>query len=59
MTRKDYVLIARTFNMCRPMEREVEAMRQWRTDVGSIAGALQDDNARFDRERFIAACEEK
>ena len=54
MTRKDYVMIAEVFanfaNVC-DLEETIGA------DIArNLADALQADNARFDRARFLTAC---
>ena len=53
MTRKDYVLIAAALKASR--DRWVFA-QTWLDAVHSVANALMEDNARFDRERFLIAC---
>lgn len=56
MTRKDYVLIAQAFkaasmpNACQETKASLYELAQ------RLAGILALDNARFDRERFLAAC---
>lgn len=57
MTRKDYQLIAAALYRARPTEASgaLEVL-QWVSDSLSIADALQADNPRFDRRRFLAAC---
>jgi len=56
MTKKDYELIAAAIKDNReydPMECYAEAL----DDVArSLATALQRDNPRFDRDRFLKAC---
>ena len=54
MTRKDYVMIAEVFanfaNVC-DLEETIGA------DIArNLADALQADNPRFDRHRFLVAC---
>jgi hypothetical protein len=69
MTRKDYVLIAEALRNdaahLQPMNEsdynkmldwEQGAFDQWNTTVLAIAASLQQDNPRFDRARFLAAC---
>lgn len=60
MTRKDYVLIAAALR-----EARLHALRNEAPDGGvfwlaaaadEIAYALERDNPRFNRERFLAAC---
>jgi hypothetical protein len=57
MTRKDYVLIADTlanlmkdFNNCGDDSVSLSLVAE------ELADALQTDNARFDRARFLTAC---
>ena len=61
MTRKDYILIAKTMLGIRDQIQVVEdpadsAYLWWRVTVNALADALQTDNERFDRDRFKAAC---
>ena len=66
MTRKDYILIAKAMNRARPQsaakddkdrsEKEEAEVLQWVWDCLELADALQEENPRFDRDRFIAAC---
>jgi hypothetical protein len=54
MTRKDYELIAKVF-------AEVDTCSDGAAEVveelaHALANALADDNPRFDRARFLAAC---
>lgn len=52
MTKKDYIKIAAALAYTRTVDhREV-----WGVIVNEIADILAADNARFDRERFYAAC---
>ena len=61
MTRKDYILIARTLqesNACAQQAAfstytPAAALRQY---ANAIATALASDNPSFDRERFLKAC---
>ena len=48
MTRKDYVLIARTIKGLGPINAYAIAMR--------FAETLERENPRFDAGRFLAAC---
>ena len=54
MTRKDYILIAEAIEAIRadfgdnPVALDVVA--------GELASALQADNSRFDKARFLTAC---
>lgn len=64
MTRKDYVVIARAVsNATREFGEEGVgdggAFDGIDTVVDFLASALKQDNPRFDRERFIAACHAK
>lgn len=58
MTKKDYELIANEINKDfytwrRPSIIEKEGMF---AIINAVANALEKDNPRFDRERFIEAC---
>lgn len=65
MTRKDYVSVARAIKTVReashascPDEKEHNAKTSAITELEiALAQVFKDDNARFDRERFIKACE--
>lgn len=58
MSRKDYQALAAALAAQRPADHWCPNKReQWRLDVKAIADALASDNARFDRERFMGACE--
>lgn len=56
MTRKDYVVIAKAFSVTRPATA-TESHYQWLCDLHTIADVLATDNPRFDRERFVSACQ--
>ena len=51
MTRKDYVLIAEVIATSWHTSTDTK-----RTIALNMADALQNDNPRFDRERFLVAC---
>lgn len=54
MTRKDYVMIAEVFAQFGQM---IELEETIGADIArNLADALQADNARFDRARFLTAC---
>lgn len=50
MTRKDYVAIAKVFQV---QFKSVDVLRC----INDISDMLAKDNARFDRERFLKACQ--
>lgn len=62
MTRKDYVLIAAAISdsKCMYAGQSPEYARgvrtQFQVTAQKIAAALQSDNPRFDRARFLKAC---
>jgi hypothetical protein len=72
MTKKDYILAARTFDEIRPCNKAVltgdahlDAMKgaayfaslgTWTACVEAMADVFAQDNDRFDRDFFIAAC---
>lgn len=57
MTRKDYELLASALRSTKPDEKQnVKFSLQWSGDVAAIANALEADNPRFNRARFLAAC---
>lgn len=51
MTKKDYELIARVIQ-----ENEGDDLRSHNYLVGSLAYAFEQDNPRFDRNKFLQAC---
>ena len=58
MTRKDYILLAVAIRESRiydPTEATAPAQREF--TARCIAAALARDNPRFDRDRFMKACE--
>ena len=62
MTRKDYELIAKALRngfMAQPpspMGSEVDIYFNYRLIVGSMANALERNNPRFNRDKFMEAC---
>jgi hypothetical protein len=56
MTRQDYILLAKTLKDTKA-EHCSDAMSQWEADAQHIADALQSDNPRFNKEKFLAACQ--
>ena len=59
MTRKDYVMIAEVIAKLRVQQRDAGAFANNPSlkDVAEeLAHALQEDNPRFDRARFLDAC---
>lgn len=64
MTRKDYELIARAFTLARPIappRNSILRAAHYTLDevARHLADGLASDNPRFDRGRFLAACEVK
>ena len=62
MTRKDYVLIAAALaaaarNVTAAGMTDHTAHTVWQECAATVADALAQDNPRFDRERFLTACE--
>jgi hypothetical protein len=57
MTRKHYVMLAHVLHSAKPTMDDPAAFSQWEKDCGTLAYALSQDNPRFDRERFVTACE--
>jgi hypothetical protein len=59
MTRKDYELIAYAIKLSERtggVHVQTPEWVQWHDTADCIADALQGDNPRFDRARFLAAC---
>ena len=59
MTRKDYVALAEALQRVQPITSSSFARPRstWYRCVDSIADVLETDNPRFDRERFVKACQ--
>ena len=61
MTRKDYINFANRLSDACPTDKTRigydYVLQQWEIDVDMIADAFQADNPRFDRARFIDACQ--
>lgn len=58
MTQKDYVILAEVIKEHMTVTREFfpDSAANVRDLVSSLALALQQDNPRFDRDKFYAAC---
>lgn len=57
MTRKDYVAIAAALAKEKPGTNwDRNKMVQWELDTVAIADVFARDNPRFDRQRFLSAC---
>lgn len=59
MTRKDYQLIAKAIYLTRMCKAVLDGQLDWSQGllVMELADSLEKDNPRFDRARFITACE--
>ena len=67
MTKKDFQAIARALHSIRPAGKDADGIHEykaefarvdyWRPTVGMVADVLAASNPRFDRVRFIEACE--
>lgn len=53
MTRKDYILLAAAFAASQP--NDPAEYNGWAAAVVAVADALETDNPRFDRQRFLFA----
>ena len=62
MTRKDYVLIANALRAAMISTPSNNGAHAWNNGIWmasiELADALQSDNPRFNRERFLNACED-
>lgn len=54
MTRKDYIALAEALHEA---HEESGLSTGWALTVDKIANVLAADNPRFDRERFVRACQ--
>jgi len=64
MTRKDYVALAEALHGAKPVPMAYQSAEAWeignvywRECMIAISDVLAADNPRFDRERFIKACQ--
>ena len=58
MTRKDYVALAEALRVVHPDRyKYLSNLETWQRAVATIADVLAADNPRFERDRFIKACE--
>lgn len=57
MTRKDYIIIARALQGAYPVPENSTPIQAWRGAVGAIADAIAKDNPRFDKDKFLLACQ--
>ena len=55
MIREHFNLIAKAFNLTKP-NRNPDRVKQWTDDVEQVANVLSKTNERFDKDRFIKAC---
>jgi hypothetical protein len=58
VTRKDYEALARAFALAKPYSTgsTLSAPEVWQRLAENVANVLSADNTRFNRERFLAAC---
>ena len=57
MTRRDYIKIAKAFNMTKPdILEDEDAFNVWADVIATLCGELQSDNPLFDKNRFMNAC---
>jgi hypothetical protein len=56
MTKKDYIKIADSLRDSKPIGGEM-VLLQWEADVYKIMDCLQQDNPKFDKTRFLRACD--
>jgi len=59
MTKKDYILIAKSLSASLPTEYQHEhttATEAWYQTVIRLANTLEKENPLFDRKKFLIAC---
>jgi hypothetical protein len=56
MTRRDYILIAQVLKSQKP-HPNTGLVGEWRACVRAFADALANENPRFQRDRFLDACD--
>ena len=54
MTKRHFEAIARAMHLCRPQSGE---LAQWRNACEMLADMCELENPRFDRGKFMRACE--
>ena len=56
MTKKHFELLANALKFVQPGNNTKSNWLQWEKDIQAIAQACQQNNPRFDTERFLKAC---
>ena len=63
MSKKDYIKFAKVLSELKPVKTDIESVRcyglrvsQWDKLVERIADIFQNDNPRFNKNRFFKAC---
>ena len=56
MTRKDYIALAASLRRIGSGTTDDASLRTFFQCVSAVADALQSDNPRFDRAKFLEAC---
>ena len=60
MTKKHFVALAKAFASVKPDPYLGAGIwSQWKRDVSVVSSACAEQNTRFDRTRFLKACEGK
>lgn len=60
MTKRDFEALADALANVRPSHSALDTVyRGWKDSVFAVADVCAASNPRFDRERFIAACESR
>jgi hypothetical protein len=57
LTRKDYAAVAAELRGVKPNSRSYIELQTWKTCCDAVAHGFAADNPRFDRDRFLAACD--
>ena len=55
MTKKDFIKFAEMLKLCQPDDEEGR-ISLWNFITGATADIFAEDNANFNRERFLDAC---
>ena len=59
MTKKHFEALADALANCRPLPTDHEGMSYWDDSVSAVADVCESTNERFDRTKFVRACNER
>lgn len=63
MTKKDYIQFAKKFEGLKPVQSDLETLdeymarrEEWKIMIWAVSDIFQQDNPRFDPDKFLKAC---